>query len=214
MNAIKRVKILITLGLLANTLYITPLWAEASFSEAMEDAFTFKYEETYQEIVLTEQAREFMSMSFDDDGVVLTFTEKGQKSLSSMDAYDQDELFEGLYDQYSDSAHGLSNITIKDSNGTEIYKAELDNKDTYNWWRDPVESYEPGDEPGDDEDYYGDYDWNGGPNEVAGAGLMDTQTTEKETMAPQQESQVQSGMRSAQKQSGGDAAGTAGALSK
>jgi hypothetical protein len=196
MNTIKRVKILITLGLLANTLYITPLWAQAPaeevsvkgtqmtagelFDEALKNPFTV---DENNNIVTTDEAEEFFNIYENKDGnLQIEFTNKSVERLGSMEPEAIRNVLLGLRDKLVETAPGIQNqyenLLFSSENGEEF--ARIDSQTLT-------------------------VGVIGNQNKA-----LDTKTTEIGTMAAQQESQVQSGMRPAQQQS---AAGAAGAFS-
>jgi hypothetical protein len=127
MNTIKRVKILITLGILANTLCITPILAQPSnpdpttaaanvpdvaleyadrarFLLAMNQAF-----EPGEEVGIrvTDEARQYADLEVEGDVALFTFNEKGMDHLIALGDEQGADLIKGLAQSYGSTANSI-----------------------------------------------------------------------------------------------------------
>jgi hypothetical protein len=116
MNTFKRVKILITLGLLANILYITPIWAEESSqyklqgsanSNTLLEATRSGVIKDGSKLVATEDAKQFFQISAlerNPDAVAfIKFNEKGMSALKRLPDSERVQV----YKQVAESARSL-----------------------------------------------------------------------------------------------------------
>jgi hypothetical protein len=223
MNALKRVKKIIAIGLLANTLYITPIWAQAP---------TKVVTQAPAEVVMGTQmtARELLNLdsvllrpfkvttvTTDKDGNELP----SEKNYEAIDTTDEAKEFFELHDD----ENGKAVVTFTDK-GVELIRSmePEDRMKTLRGLSDmlaqtaPEDQYEslafadPGGEVFARATFLDDGtvdDINIG-DEAAGAELIDTDRTDSETSLTSQESQGQPVTLPRQQQGGGS---TAGALS-
>jgi hypothetical protein len=142
MNTIKRVKILIILGLLANTLYITPLWAQRTQrtqgAQEQEQATMGKQIAALIDTAFVEalndplQPNEYFNINLDDneDGnLQIKFADKGVELLRSMEDEDIKYAFVGLRDKLvatePDIIDRYESLSFTDPNGVEFASSKI-----------------------------------------------------------------------------------------
>jgi hypothetical protein len=148
MNTIKRVKILFTLGILANTLCITPIWAQPSnpdpttaaatslgfglassetaimvdFLKAMDQAFEPAEEGGMR---VTDEARQYAALEVEGDVAIVTFNKIGMAAYNALGDKQRADLLLGVAQSYVDTADIPSRafLYIDDRSGMNLLTA-------------------------------------------------------------------------------------------
>jgi hypothetical protein len=208
MNALKRVKKLIAIGLLANTLYITPIWAQGVqlsdpaavaniptlvvfLTTLQEDAILLDKSGVFRNTndeVISKNDVVMGRLSQANGNLEIAFSQTDSEKITALDSLTQTKVFWEFAIQAS-NLNRDDDIIFRDSEQKELASATIVAGTVANI------------------DIMNRYD-------LAGAELMDTEPTDSGTFLTPQKPEGQSGPLKQQNTSGGGAAGAASTLTK